>query len=360
MIVFVVVTTDIIQSNSNLLKQVLKDRKKVKNMAKNVKEIKKGVQAIMDEILYVEGIVTSGGLVFSENGTALVQDHSYNHETKEAVLNVPAHGDYGDNTFIMVGKNSNSPLAGKMMSVIGDQCTLHNKPVGVDSEQLSTEVDIKKNVRTESNVEKRYIVKSNHVEIKENSQEYLQLPETMKNNCKGKTIFKADTEEISEKSFKSRKFSQFEIMESNNSTRVQRQGCDKVMAACQKYEKGCWYWDLAYLNVTEMPKTSLHYISVSAGDELCVSCCNSTGTPMIPCECVTYGQAFSSAHYQLHWGCMPDSHYCFWNSSSTALQDQGCDYVGVGACIDDGSCPPCRTGALNSNECMGPNGNLIP
>ena len=55
MIVFVVVTTDIIQSKSNLLKQVLKDRKKVKNMAKNVKEIKKGVQAIMDEILYVEG-----------------------------------------------------------------------------------------------------------------------------------------------------------------------------------------------------------------------------------------------------------------------------------------------------------------
>jgi len=95
MIVFVVVTTDIIQSKSNLLKQVLKDRKKVKNMAKNVKEIKRGVQAIMDEILYVEGIITSGGLVFSENGSALVQDHSYNHETKEAVINVPAHGDYG-------------------------------------------------------------------------------------------------------------------------------------------------------------------------------------------------------------------------------------------------------------------------
>ena len=80
-----------------------------------------------------------------------------------------------------------------------------------------------------------YILRSNHVEITENSQEYLQLPETMKNNCKGKTIFKADTEEISEKSFKSRKFSQFEILESNNSTRVQRQGCDKVMVSDSKF-----------------------------------------------------------------------------------------------------------------------------
>jgi len=366
LIVIVVVSTNIIQSKSNLLKEVLKDRKKVKNIAKDVKEIKKGVKAIMDEILYVEGIITSGGLVFSENGTAFVQDHSYNHETKEAVINVPAHGNYGDNTFIMVGKNSNSPLAGKMMSVIGDQCTLHNKPEGVDSEQLSTAVDVKKNVRSESDVEIRYIMKSNHTEITENSQEYFQLPETMKSNCKGRKIFKADTEVLSEKSFKSRKFSQIKIKEINNSTKAQRQGCDKVMAACQENGnvltgsyQGCWYWDISYMNLTEMTSPSLHYISVSDQDELCVSCCDHTGSSMIPCECITYGQAFSSAHYQLNWACMPESHYCKWNPSSTAIKDQGCDYVGVGACIDDGSCPPCRVG-WGHNECMGPNGNLIP
>ena len=133
----------------------MKSSLRFRKVSKDLREIKSGVKALMDEILILEGNVfyialvshhtytfqclgmVTSGFEFVENGTTLVQDQSYNHETKEAVLKVPAHKDYANNTFIMVSKSANSPLAGKMMSVQGDICELHDKPDGVDAEHLA-------------------------------------------------------------------------------------------------------------------------------------------------------------------------------------------------------------------------------
>ena len=63
---------------------------------------------------------------------------------------------------------------------------------------------------------------------------------------------------------------------------------------------------------------------------------------------------FSFLDHQLIVVCMPESHYYIWDPLSTALQAQGCNYVGSGACYTDGTCPPCRVRAGHS-ECEGPN-----
>ena len=54
-------------------------------------------------------------VTFEENGATLEQKDSYNPETKEAISEVPAHGDYLATRFIMIGRTSNSPVAGKMV-----------------------------------------------------------------------------------------------------------------------------------------------------------------------------------------------------------------------------------------------------
>jgi len=107
------------------------DMKVDKNTQQN-SEIKSTIEEIKQ---IIEGTVniTIGEVVISENGTALLQEHSYDHTTKEAVVKVPAHKGYGNNTFIMIGRNSNHPLAGKMMSVFEDRCYLFDKPDEMDS-----------------------------------------------------------------------------------------------------------------------------------------------------------------------------------------------------------------------------------
>ena len=72
----------------------------------------------------------------TENGEAVVQESSYNVRNHEAVLRVPAHSSYGDNAFVMVGRDADSELAGKMMSIEGDSCELHDIPDFVNVEDL--------------------------------------------------------------------------------------------------------------------------------------------------------------------------------------------------------------------------------
>ena len=48
----------------------------------------------------VENWTTESELEFHENGTAHVQNQTYYHATKEAILRVPAHKGYGKNSFI--------------------------------------------------------------------------------------------------------------------------------------------------------------------------------------------------------------------------------------------------------------------
>ena len=81
--------------------------------------------------------VISGGLEFTENGVTITQEHTYNDETKEAVLKIPAHGDYGDNTVVMVGRTANSNLAGMMLSSTERACEFHDLPPFVNPEDLA-------------------------------------------------------------------------------------------------------------------------------------------------------------------------------------------------------------------------------
>ena len=79
---------------------------------------------------------------FYENGRNYVQDNVFNPLTNEAILRVPAHNNYSDNAFIMVGRGRRnywpaSPLAGKMMSIEETMCELHDIPDFINPEALS-------------------------------------------------------------------------------------------------------------------------------------------------------------------------------------------------------------------------------
>ena len=79
----------------------------------------------------------NSSLSFNENGTNIAQLQTYNPKTKEAFVKVPAHSNYGDNSYVMVGSSSSHPLAGKMMSVEGGNCELHDIHPDMNPEDLS-------------------------------------------------------------------------------------------------------------------------------------------------------------------------------------------------------------------------------
>jgi len=365
------------EARRNPLKSIVKDLRAIKGISKNVKAIRKDVRDIWEELLYIEGIV-NGGLVLSENGTNITQEHSYNHETKEAVLEVPAHNDYGDNSYIMVGKDSDHPLAGKMMSVVGDHCELHDKPEGVDSDDLVSKRGLSRMTRNKK-IEIKYLVKNNPIEIKTGSEEYKNLTEMMKQKCQGKVIMQVDMEVLDEKKYKehlrnldysdsgSIEFKPLhEVLDLEKIVRSHKTGCpyNDTMAACQKLKEteadsGCWYWEWDDI-------TFHHYFDESEWKhkEICAKCCNKTGTAVIPCDCLVESMvAFSTAYKEIFGVCLEESHFCNYDPLSTRIRDDlGCDYSGIGMCsskttyiggsvYQDATCWKCYS---NSDDCKSP------
>ena len=78
--------------------------------------------------IFILGQIATG-TEYSENGVTYTQQHLYNPDTKEAIIRVPAHGDYGDNSYIVLGNDADHIHAGKMMSIENNTCELHDLPM---------------------------------------------------------------------------------------------------------------------------------------------------------------------------------------------------------------------------------------
>ena len=129
---------------------------------------------------------------------------------EEAISEVPAHGDYLATRFIMIGRTSNSPVAGKMV---------------VSTERVwncSWTYDDKKWQRkwfTRNKwVKKIYRINSNIREVTEEEQE--SLSENRRNACEGKTVVTSSIETISEEEYLER--SDFAKSINASSKRVKR------------------------------------------------------------------------------------------------------------------------------------------
>jgi len=330
-----------------------KGLKKVLSIVKNIEENMINVDDIVEALTPIienqcgccdvqESNFTDGGIVISENGETIIQEHTYDHNTKEAVVTVPAHNGFENNTFIMIGRNSDHPLAGKMMSVSKDKCILHDKPDDVDSEHLATQRGLKNLVHSKNSIEFRYIYKRNQTNISEDSSDYLQLTEEMKKSCAGLTIVKSDTEVVSKEEHERRRMRRPTFVDDGEKIDDKKVGCDNVTAACVDNENpdGCWYW-----GANQVDASQLHFLSIDQATEMCVKCCfhYNVTTAIIRCDCLTTGQAMSTAYYQLWFECAPYSHYCVWDHGSTAIQDSCPDYT-EGACVHESKCPSCSYG----------------
>jgi len=292
---------------------------------------------------------------FEEDGKPLVQKQSYHHENKEAVLKVPAHKDYDANTFILVGKDSKSPLAGKMMAVMRDWCEIFDKPDGIDVEKLGSETKSKKS-QEEKIV---YLWKSNHVIIKPGSEEYKDLTGIMKDECKGIPIYKADMEIVDKPKMRSRtrKLKKRTLKHINETSfnydflKQPRQGFCKlqdIMVLCNDLPpSGCFRW--VYANGE---KRHILTLGNNPPGKQCTMCCDKEDTNLLPCSCIVprntpnaykeQRQILSTAYHHLNYHCMPNTAYCKYDPTSTATRDlcnaSNHPYTGQGACVCDDSC----------------------
>ena len=137
-------------------------------------------------------------VTFEENGETFEQKDSYNPNTKEAVVEVPAHGNYPATTFIMQGGSSNSPVAGKMIVSTETACSLEDLPDLIIPENMDTETRKRKDIR-QTNAVKIYQIRSDTREVTEEEKEG--LSESMKSECAGKMVLTSSIETVSEEDF---------------------------------------------------------------------------------------------------------------------------------------------------------------
>ena len=86
-------------------------------------------------------------VTFTENGQTFTQQDSYDPETREATIAVPAHGEYQAAKFILQGRSSNSPVAGKMIVSSEDSCSLEDIPDFINPEDMMSD-DNRRNIDT--------------------------------------------------------------------------------------------------------------------------------------------------------------------------------------------------------------------
>jgi len=206
------------------------------------------------------------------------------------------------------------------------------------------------------------------------SDETLQMTETMKAACEGKTIFynhehlvvdEADYTNDTIKDLGARDAQRFKSLEKNRQKReASRQfGCQNVQYKfSNEATRNCGTWtytgiqDTVDNNGATRPPSWQIFNHVHSAWQLVIECCADEGTLMFPCSAIPNGpsddgeQAFSTAFF-LSWEnrigtCPGKSKYCQWDATSTKYSDL---YPGAkGACTSEcqtkctnGRCPKC-------------------
>jgi len=290
-------------------------------------------------------------LIFEENGETFEQKDSYNPDTKEVVSSVPAHGDFPATTFIMQGRSSDSPAAGKMIVSTETECSFEDIPEEIVPENLMMENRGGKKGKGGKKV-KKYRIRSNIRKVTEEERE--NLTESMKSECAGKTVVTSSIETVNEDEYlRGSNFSNNFIrsLKRVNTEEVLQKGsraiCNAVYYGCANTNNpsNCLRWNYDGQDPFEpaagIQRLSLHSLT---GENYCTNCCHEQSDTIYPlCSCITDEQRFSTAFAisRQRAGCTnPDcikrSNYCKWDPDTT-IQD--CHYTPSGACVMDSSCP---------------------
>lgn len=300
----------------------------------------------LERLCAAEGTSTTSGyqplenvVIFEENGETFEQKESYNPVTKEAVLAVPAHGHYPATRFIMQGRSSDSPVAGKMIVSTKSECHLEDLPDEVHPEHIEKTNRRRIDARNMKTVKKYRIKKKNR---KATEEELEILSEIMKSECAGKTVVVGSIETIHHEEFLENL-----DLSSNFKKSLRRVNTNETLQKSSR--NGCAhpYYGCAHTN------TSYHCVRWSHGtgdqplivhfhgnEHYCVKCCNVPNTIYLPCDCIDNQQKFSTAFAisrerdGFGYDCIKRSFYCKWDPAKVP----GCDYTSPGSCIDE-NCP---------------------
>jgi len=280
-------------------------------------------------------------VTFSENGETFVQTDSYNPKTGEAKLTVPAHGNYEKATYIMQGRSSGSPIAGKMIVSSGNLCSLEDIPAFIDVEGMMVDGRHQMiNVRSEVEV-KQYQIWANSRRATE--EEYNDLTDSMKKECKGKSILVSSTEIIDEDQFERQSMSNFSsIIQRAKGVKQQIKGCNNVYYGCAlSSPRSCVRWTYPVLGTTAQPTDQPFWHVLNGVTHYCTRCCKEENTSYIPCSCITderiFSTAFAISRQKADWGydCLKHSRYCMWKDDEKV----DCNYKTDGSCVWDQNCP---------------------
>jgi len=292
------------------------------------------------------------GLIFEENGETYEQKDSYNPDTKEAVFTVPAHGDYPATKFVMQGRSSDSPVAGKMIVSTETECSFEDMPEEIVPENMMIENRGGKVTRQTKEV-KVYRIRSEIRSVTEEEKE--NLSESMKSECAGKRVVTSSIETVDEDEYLKRSNFSYnfirslkrvdtdEMLQKGPNCKIKYYGCANTRIS------NCVRWNYEGHPPFGQPQgqqplivnVTLHFLT---SENYCTNCCHEQENTVFPvCSCITDEQRFSTAFAisRQRDGCTePDcikrSKYCKWDPDTT-IQD--CHYTTRGACVWDSSCP---------------------
>jgi len=291
-------------------------------------------QDIQDKLLIEKDII------FEEGGRKFKQHESYDSEKKEALITVPAHGDFKATKYIMEGRSSESKIAGKMVVSSESDCSLEDIPAEIIPEDFE-------NQDTEQSEEvKIYQIRS---DIRKATEEELEnLSENMKTECAGKTVMVSSVKTYNETEFLANSFAtKFSTDTNNNNVDnfrkakrwAGRDDCKELYHGCAVTSpSNCVRWNYG-------GKT---YHVLNGGRDWCISCCPHARSSYLQCSCITNQQRFSTAYAisqaldpefgngRQWYDCIKKSNYCKWDTATTIPE---CKSRPIGACIDDGTCP---------------------
>lgn len=324
-----------------------------------------------------------GTTEWEENGIKVLQEDFYHHITKEAILKTPAHGNNLATTMIFQSSKARSGAGGLMVTAAGEECVINELPeeLGVDPEHMIVEQSQRSSHKrkTRQSSSKSYYVLRHVTSTQVNpSNETLPLTETMKDACKGKTVFynnehlvveEADytndtiqnlRTEVAERSFKSLVTKKREVQ--SDSMR-QRPSCTNMkFYYSNEATRNCGTWRYSGIQNTTAagvtkPVSFQLFNHIRSAWQIVVECCGDDGTSSFPCSSIPFGpptddgeQAFATAFYLTYagrrYGCPGKSKYCEWDPNSTKYDDLtgypgACTSTCTSKCQRPGSCPKC-------------------
>jgi len=249
--------------------------------------------------------------IFTEGDEIVEQKESYNPDTKEMTLSVPAHG---NNVALkaIIG-------AAQMVTSYDNYCVVGDSP-----DDVTTKFSGRSSRSDVDEVDSATVVKVysfNVVEGDMTDAERAQLPESFQNACKDKPIQKTKRVVVDEATFNQDSLDSAEEGRgtldfdfSFGLTRSSRQdNCSSQKTSCSKFDKGCYF---TWANPDGSSVNTFHNIPKTVH---CLSCCeNQTTSALCQCSEINSGSKWKNCYKKTNGDCGFNGWQC--NSTDSCLE----------------------------------------